>query len=435
MLISILHSFVNLFAGGRSGSKTILFFLYCLFLTFFLFYKKKLFSKFSVVWGFVALCLFYFYGIISHLFLSNLYGISPLAFSITGHNGELSSTTLTHIHEAKAALGYILAKVGLIHFQTLDAGGAYLGILPGWWLFVGALLLLIVLFYVFVSFEKLAPFYENKTKLRKIIFLFGYAIISFSLVKTGLDGGLFTPSLLALLLSLLLFLRFYWGKDNRVLLLVYFSGALLSVVCVLYFSTWAGGIPLMQASGTLMLVTVILLFFYTPPKKLYLFSAILLFFISWWLASTRDRDIYTYGALPIEKGEQYFSFNTKTNSIEEKTNEFSTTIARLVMRDKKNLSYAPIAAPGKTCAQGGLLAMAEATLLTKQSFIPAKDDIVRFVVRSTKETHFGYESTIRIVMPACLPEPLTVIDALLRKQNIDFYVMVNPVFYDESVGH
>lgn len=428
------HSFVNLFAGGRSDSKTILFFVYLLLLSLFLFYKKPLFTKIKPQWGVFSLGLFYLYGLVSHFFLSRLYSISPTAFSITGNNGELSSTTLTHIHEAKGALGYLLSKVGFTHFERLDAGGAFLGLFPLWWLFVGAALLITTLCFSFIGFKKLSHIYEQKSIRYKLLFLFGYAIVSFSLVKTALDGGILTPSILSIILAIVLFFRFHKQKDTRALLLCYFGLSLLVSFSVLYFSDWAGGLALMQASAVLMLLVFLILFLYKAPKKIYLFSALLLFSLSWWLASVRDREIYHYGATNISIGDRYFSYNTHLHKLEDTTANSETTISALAKAAHKNLSYGPVAVPGKTCAEGGLLTVGKATFLTKEAFVPEKNDSIRFVVKERTETALGWENQVSIVMPACLPEPLTVIDDILRKQNVNFYVMVNPVFYDESVG-
>ena len=156
MLIDVAHSFVNLFAGGRSEIKTLLFFCYLLLLlgTYLLFKKSNVRVKWRLPlkWPIIVLCVGYLYGLVLHLWYSMSLSVSPMDFLITGRNGELSSTTLTHIHEPKGAIAQTLSLFGIGGLRTSDAGGAYIGEVPGWVLSLGTVAIVTAIVPVTVYF-------------------------------------------------------------------------------------------------------------------------------------------------------------------------------------------------------------------------------------------------------------------------------------------
>ncbi len=435
-MFQVLHSFVNLFAGGRSDSKTILFLLYLLVLVVLVnLFKKDTFSRLSVRWGIVNVGFLYLYGLISHVMLFKYYNLPLNSFAITGNNKEISSTSLFSIHEVKGVIGFILSKFGIGQLQTIDAGGVYTNLLSSWWFIVGAILIAISILFVIFYIYKFSQYYSTGNRWKNILFIIWYAVISFSLVKTAIDGGVLTPSLLALLVSIYLFNYMRWQKDNRVPLLAIFITSIVGFIAVLIFPNWSGGIVLMQLLGTLLLLTTLTLGIFGAPKNIYIIISIVLLLVSWWLGSVRDREIFKYGSVTINKGESYFSYNTKGHMLEESISPSGTTISRVVKLQQKNLSYAPISVPGKTCSQNGIPQFIDVLIKTKVPMQAVKTPYLNIFVKDQIYNEPWWNNEVTIILQSCLPEILTVIDDILKEQGINFYVMVDPLFYDEHITH
>lgn len=430
----ILHSFVNIFAGGRSDSKTILFLLYLTLLLLFIYLSKKMVRKIPMIYGILSLGLLYIYGLISHIFLSRYYGVSLRDFVITGNNGEISSTTLSHIHEAKGVVGFILSKLGIGQLQSIDAGGAYSHTLSSWWFFIGSVLLISSIVFTVLSIWNFTNQYTKENKTKNILFILWYAVVSFALVKTAIDGGIMSPILLAIFSSIFVFGHMQKQRDNRPILLSVFAISIVSFVIVLTFSNWSFGIVLMQVIGTLLLLTNISIFIFGAPKRIYIISALALFLISWWMASSRDQSIFKYGQTIINQKSYYLFYDDNDALVQRGEIDKDTTIKDITKLKNKNISYAPISVPGKTCNENSLPNFADVTIKTDK---PLESIQNSFIFIKNKDQFFDgrfWQTKTTIIMTPCLPEPLTVIDGVLRKQGFDFYVMVNPVFYDESIA-
>ncbi len=434
MLFFILHSFTNLFAGGRSDSKTVLFFAYLAALLLFVYLTKKIIRKIPTVYAVVSLALLYVYGLVSHIFLSHYYGTSLRSFVITGNNGEISSTTLSHIHEAKGVVGFILYKFGIGELQAIDAGGAYTHILAPWWFSIGAVLLVCSIVFVVLSIWNFSTQYTKESKGKNILFILWYAIVSFSLIKTAIDGGICSPVLLSIGISVYLFYFLQKQKDNRPVLLGIFAGSIVSFILVLSMPDKSWDIVLMQAVATILLLTNISIFIFGAPKRIYIISAMALFLMSWWMASVRDQGIFKYGQTMIDQNSYYFFYDDQNNSIEKITLDTTASIKDIAALRGKNLSYAPISVPGKTCNENSVPGFADVLIKTNK---PLESIETSFLFIKNKGQSFDgswWQTKVTIMMSPCLPEPLTVIDGTLRAQGFDFYVMVNPVFYDESIA-
>jgi hypothetical protein len=429
----ILHSFVNLFAGGRSDSKTTLFLLYFVSLLFFVYLTKKLIHKIPMIYGVLSLSLLYIYGLISHVFLSRYYGVSLRDFVITGNNGEISSTTLSHIHEAKGVVGFVLSKFGVGQLHSVDTGGAYLHTLSSWWFFIGSALLISSIVFTVLSIWNFTNQYAKENKTKNILFILWYTVVSFALVKTAIDGGIMSPILLALFASIFVFLYMQKQRDNRPILLSVFAVSIVSFVIVLVFPNWPFGIVLMQTISTLLLLTNISILIFGAPKRIYIISALALFLISWWMASLRDQSIFKYSQTIIDPKSYYLFYDDKDALVQRVEIDKDTIIKDIAKLKNKNISYAPISVPGKTCNENSLPNFADVIIKTDK---PLESIQNSFIYIKNKNQFFDgrfWQTKTTIIMAPCLPEPLTVIDGILRKQGFDFYVMVNPVFYDESI--
>jgi hypothetical protein len=433
MVFAILHSFVNLFAGGRSDSKTIIFPIYILALVFLIRFKKNIFTRISLWWGIISLAGLYLYGFVSHILLFHYYNLPLTSFTITGSNGEISSTTLSHTHEAKGVIGFILAKFDIIQLQNTDAGGAYLHLISSWWFVVGAILLAASISFAAFYINKFSKYYSTENIWKNVFFIIWYAIVSFSLVKTAIDGGILTPSLLSIIASIYLFGYMQKQKDARIPLLIIFITSLIGFAGVLVFPDWSGAIVLMQSLGTLLVLTTLSLGIFGAPKNIYILISVLLLLISWWMASSRDQEIFKYGQISIEKGEVYFSYDTQTHSIVKTISEHNILLKNIVKSEHKNLSYAPISVPGKTCSEGSLPQVVDVLIKTREPIQTIKSNYLDIFVKDQKYEKLWWDNDVSIVMKPCSPEALTVIDDTLKQHKFDFYVMVNPLFHDEFI--
>lgn len=347
---------------------------------------------------------------------------------------EISSSTLTHIHEAKGAVGFLLSKFGIDQLQTVDAGGAYLGLFPGWWLLVGGLLLISSIIFAFISILNFSALYRTGDKLKNTLFIFGYAVLSFSLVKTAIDGGIFSPVLLAIGLGIFIFSFMQKQKNNQVILLGVFAISIIGLLAVLLTPQWTVRLLPIQCIATLTLLTSILIYVFGTPKRIYLGISVVLFLIAWWMASFRDQSIFRYGKTTIDKGQSYLFYDSTSHTAKRIMSEQDFTIRDITRLQNKNLSYAPVSVPGKTCSENSLPQFINVLVKTKSPLNTIQTPHLNIVIKA--QTHNGswWDNNVLMMAPSCTPEVLTVIDDTLKTNGFDFYVMVDPVFYDESVA-
>ena len=218
-------------------------------------------------------------------------------------------------------------------------------------------------------------------------------------------------------------------------ILLIFTLSILSFANILVSPDWSFGIVLMQTIGTLLILTILSMCMFDSLKMIHIVLAVFLFLISWWFASTRDQAIYRYGQIAIANGDSYFFYDAEKHSVQKTISDENIRIKDRVRAQNKNLSYTPIAVPGKTCSEGTAPKYVETVIKTTK---PVEDIKTSFLFIKNKGQSFDgqwWETNATIIMSPCLPEPLTIIDDTLRQDGFDFYVMVNPIFYDESIAN
>lgn len=439
MILNILHSFVNIFAGGRSEIKTLLFVLYFTILSaLYLLLKKYSFKKLEWKYFGITLLVMYLYGLFLHIFYTLYNHLSVTDFLITGNNGEISSSTLWHTHIAKAFLGQIFSFFNKNQLQTIDAGGAYIGLIPSPILLLGSVILIILLsqsiLYFVTSFKELLT---NKNSRQKIFLILGYAMISFSLVKTTIDGGILNPSLGIGLIFITLFILRLKGKN---IANYYYLSSIIGVVLLfssLYIDTFKYGNSLdVSLIASLLLLYTMLLYATEDEIRLQFFIPILVLLASsWWVASIRDRSIYEYSNTPLPSGQQFYFYNEKSKEVEKIKNEKNQTIGQLSRKLNKNITYMPITASGITCMESALPQRFSTEIIsTKQIFKNEMPPSPYIEITNNDSVSFGknWQTNLHILVNPCIPEPLSVINGELEKNNINTYLFVNPLFYSES---
>lgn len=429
-MFSVLHSFVNLFAGGRSNVKVILFmvFLLSLFLSVIFFKKIK---SIRLCFFVVPLVSLYIIGGFLHLFLLKMYHFTLGTFFITGNNNELSSSVISHTHEAKVFVGSLLQLIGNSNLSTIDAGGAYLGIFPDTIVFLGALLLL---FVIIMGTLLINQFYlgSSTTRVGRNLFICWYAIVVFSLIKGAIDGGILSLIVPVVLLSIAFFL-YIRKRIAPVILYGAIGTGLVGCMLVVIYPAASWAIIVMQAVSTFFLLGLLSLCITKTHPRIFTIFFCTLFLMSWWLASVRDRSLYSYGAIELHSGDSYNIFDRVSGSVEKRISQKAETINSIVKKEQVNLSYGPISIPGRTCFSHGIPSISTRTILTKKSFESIEDADLSIVKIRERFDGTWWRTDILITTSSCLPEPLSMFDAEMRRHGFDFYVMVEQQVYDDTI--
>jgi hypothetical protein len=187
----LLHNFINTFAGGRSEVKVGIFLFYIVFLSAVALLPNVL--NFLAKWRiktnllFIAIFTTFLYGFALLLVFFQKLGISIKSFVAVFHNDEVSSTMLLHNHLLKGFNGFVLNLFHAAKQENVDTGFAFVGLLPSVWYIIGGVLVFASAVLLLLKF---AEIYKD-TKANKAVFVILYAIVSFSILKNMLDGGLF----------------------------------------------------------------------------------------------------------------------------------------------------------------------------------------------------------------------------------------------------
>lgn len=440
MMLTILHSFVNIFAGGRSDIKTFLFFLYLVLLSvIFILFKKYSFKSFRWIWFGITLLSMYIYGLVLHIFYIFSNNLKLSDFILTGNNGEISSSVFYHTHIAKGVIGQIFSLFGKNQFPTTDAGNAYVGIFPSWILLIGSTLFIFILFqavYYFISsFKKIILNVNNR---QKVFLILGYALITFSLIKTSIDGGIFNSGFI---ISTIFIILFILRKNGKFLMKHYYF--LTSIGFILLFiglyidssSYYYYFLPLLSFASLFLLYTLV---FYLTEHKInsqFLFILIILFLSGWWMTSVRDRSFYDYSQTLLAKDGSVYIYNSDKKEVETLKVAQNQSILQLSKTLDKNITYIPVVVPGVLCMEKAVDKEIYFNLITsfpinKDKFTPSL-----FIKIKNKESIFNgknWETKLEVTLNPCTPESLSVIDGELQKNGINSYLMINPILNDST---
>ena len=269
MILNIIRSFIDIFAGGRSDVKIILFALYSLLLvSIYFIFKNRSTKTPKWKWFGISLLAMYIYGLFLYVFyaLSNHLLLSD--FFITGNNSEVSSSTIWHTHVAKGVMGQIIALFSKTNFTTMDNGGAYIGLIPSSVFLFGSLLFVIIILQAIVYFAtSFKTFLIDKNNRQKIFIILGYIIISFSLIKRSIDGGMLNPDFIVSMIFIILFVLRSKGMPlTRYYYLISAVGiTLLFIGLYLDFFSYGSSLGIASIAVIILLYNLIL---YASEKKL-----------------------------------------------------------------------------------------------------------------------------------------------------------------------
>ena len=359
-------------------------------------------------------------------------------FIITGNNGEISSSVIYHTHIAKAFIGQIFSIFGKNQFQTTDAGNAYIGIFPSPIFFIGSIILTFLIlqavYYFSTSFRELLI---NKNKKQKIFLIIGYAIISFSIIKTSVDGGILNPSFILGAIFIFLFVLREKGKLLNNYYLFFILISILFLFLGLFFYPLVYNKIYLWISVFTALFTLYSFIFYLSEKTInfkIIISLLILFMLGWWQNSFQDRDIYLYSKKIIKEGQKIYIYNSNKNGIDIIENKKAQSILDFSKEIDKNITYLPVMIPGINCVEKSDQINFSFLLITRS--IPNFTNYSDFIeIKKGLAIPVGdkWKTSISFLVNNCTPEILSAIDGELRNNKIDNYLIVNPKIYGNII--
>ncbi len=418
-----IHSFINIFAGGRSFTKVVLFLVYLLLILLAINLKVAL-PKIKDRWKNVlvgAVLLAYLLNIGSFIWFYHHYGFNYQDYVIAENHGELSSTKLLHNHTFKVVSGTILSFTHKANQENIDTGYAFVGMVPDWVAWAGIILIIVVLYLL--AWQFLSAWQQEKfPRLYGLIF----AIVTFSIVKNIVDGGPFTHEA-AVSIPLFVYLVFRgkaWLK-NAILIWALFYVAL--VVGCYWLGMYSG---FSDFSFQLYLIC------------LYAFAMMALFYVSWGkavnrpallcgifialmfyyplsadlsLASYRHQAIGDEGALvglfhdphnPAYKPVKILGNMTIYSYLPDQ----HTTVGQILNEQDLLDNFQPVTVPGETCLTHGSRTRFDFVLSTFEQFHPVT---VKEMFNSIKELgsdHGLFRYQVELAFPQCWPREVNVVE-------------------------
>lgn len=419
MFLATLHSFINLFADGYSNIKTILFFIYLPLLGgLYLIFKDKHLKTISWHYFGGSLLLMYLYGFALQIFYNISNNIPQLTQSVTSNNGDLSFSSIWHIHLLKACIGVFFP-----YLKNVDAGTSYLSFFPNYIFIIGAILLIIILiqtiFYFISSFKNLLT---NKNNRQQIFLIIGYALLSFSLIKTSIDGGIFRPTAIVSFFFLLLFIF-----KSKLPKYHYYISFVLGFILLIAFSFSRYGSDGMYIQSAALILLYNLVFYLTEETinlpTVFLFTAS--FFMSWYFEAYREIGVYTYSNRTASKNGYVYYYDDTDREIKKITPTSGQTLDDLAKLLDKNINYLPFSIPGVTCTNNVLkrdkiLTLISQTPITKNTF--AHSSYLNIESENSIKVRDKWETKLKVTEVSCLPERSEALNGELMQSNIVSYI-------------
>ncbi len=235
----VIHTLVDVFAGGRSSVKVDLFFVYVILLSTIALVlgKGEILSQLKIrnFWVLLSVLATFTYSTALMIVFYRHWGLDISDFVVVLHNGEVTSTMLLHNHIMKGFNGWVLHWFGMAGQENLDAGYSLLHLLPNTYYLVGGVFFAVAAVFLILKFVEL----YKKQQGHNLLFIVLYSTVSFSLLKNMLDGGVLnreTPLALAGLCFILLWTTPAKFKDIYKVLAWSFSplAVYLGVILILW---------------------------------------------------------------------------------------------------------------------------------------------------------------------------------------------------------
>lgn len=431
-----LHIFTNIFAGGRSSTKTIGFFLF-LALCFTIYYigpyprLPKLASLNKILTsGVVALFLL---GLCGHVYIiSHAHG-NIFADYIFFNQQEISSSSVQHNHVLKGAIGLALSKTTLAWQENIDIGTPFLPLLPSPF-FISALLgIIFVTACTLLTTVRLA----NKTVAGAWFTMLCWSITSFVVIKNIIDGGLFNSEALVTLTFWIVLL--YEKTNNLITLLLRAIFVSLCISCVLLLAHKSEAhieVLLHTISQTVSLGLLYICATLWSHKLMYprLRGLVLIFTVLTLVPATwRDFAIIEYDKTVIAAQDKVYASGftslgptfSKLNQIGDlgvysHTAASSTTIENIINEHHLLDNYYPLLLEWQHYFPTGEPHIYSFTLITNLA-PPSNWSSGSVHIYTTPLQHTNTRYAVSARIPQCFPRPLNIMHQALRETGQDVF--------------
>lgn len=451
------HAVIDLFAGGRSLVKVELFLAYLVFLAVLVlvipFFKFLQTVKVKNSWLLASVLASFAYNISLLFVFFSKWGFKARDFVVLFNNGEISSTMILHNHLMKGFNGTFLNWFGSASQENADTGFAFVGLLPTPLYLIGAVFVLISAVLLIGKFIEL----YNKQDKRRMVFLVTYAIVSFSLLKNMLDGGVFNRETPIALFGLLLIIYYQvkdWTGVYRESAHYYLSAIPLVGFILLILIFWGAGLinigavttTLFSSLAFLVGITGLVLYQFGQSNR-QKFATILLCLAVLMLAQPLYDSVFTYmnsrrlieteGVIvglynepKLVDGQDWELEDTIGNmSIYRVKPIASTRINEILLGNKLLGNLSPISLPGSNC--NVLEDEPYQISFVLSTITPFENNGVefkyaRFVeVEKTSRKNNLYRYQVKVEFESCAPRILNILQELVRSNGHETFFLTN----------
>lgn len=442
-----IRAFTKILAGEKSYVKTTLLLVYLISLGFvtLLVASRAREGSARKKWGIalaVSLGVSYALNLASILWFMIVHRFPLSEFVVTMSNGDISSTQLMHNHVLKGAVGIFsqFYKGGV--YEGVDAGVAFVGLIPTWFFALAAVAFVAALVSAIGYFGHIISEYITGKKKGLLLFVFLYGLSSFVLLKNTLDGGLFDYAVL----PAALFLMLASGVQRSVAIRNSFAlGALtyMALACAFAHVTIAEGsiAPLVYFYRSVVAFIVLYAIYFAlhsrANPRLKVLVALGAASVLWYPVQTNIGVIrYEKVAINQEEGAIVSTYGTPSGAEYSELGRIGdlkvyrylpaavegTTVDSLVKENRLYSNFYPVSVPWNTCVP---LDNSIDYTFRMTSFTPvsvAGNDLVtllNFRLESVGAGLHTYAVTLRT--NGCLPRPLDVIKEFFRSQGVQTF--------------
>jgi len=450
LLRLILHEIVNIFAGGRSLAKVYAFLLYvCLLVLAASLPVKKGINLPAPKWRrwlVIFLMLGFFLNLCSFLAFTYTNRLRLFDTFLINSNSELSSTSLFHNHVLKGMLGKWLSLFNVTNLENSDPGLVFANMFPNaFWLVISLVICIVGILFILHFRSLIDPDSTTGSWLSAMIL---YAILSFSLLKNLIDGGIGNEEAV---ISLALWFGIYYPHYRWKTVAI--SAGLFLYLCIqIWLNSINSSLPLQTQLYSsiaiifhwLLLVFILLPFWYTSQQKTYNRLTLLLVTLAL-LACVhqiqRGWNLYAYEqtvltsdagaiiALYHDPGDADYQLLYALGPLNfyRFFPDQPTRIAMVLDQQQVIANFYPIAIPWESCFPTGTTDTYTFLLQTKKPLPTNKyaDAVVELNAQPVTQTDGQYTYQASLAIQPCHPRTVNIIQESIRRLGNDSFVIIN----------
>jgi hypothetical protein len=435
-----LHVATNLFAGGRSTTKTVGFFLFLAIILCVnqLKLQPRALQTKKIRQVLVSSVVFLFLlGVLGQLYITQKSSGNVFADHIFFSQQEISSSNLTHIHVLKGVVGTLLAPTHFAWQENVDIGLPFLPLLPKYFFVI----CLLGILFVCIITVLLNPNNMAHQAKRPWLYILCWTLASFSMLKNIVDGGFFNSETLVMFTFWLILL---FGKEKKagthIALCTFIS------LCMSLFFYWANPQPqhevllhaLLQTTSLGLLSLCALHWIYDLQtfrlRVLVLVFTCIALVPSFW----RDAAIINYARTTITSEDvvHISSFSNITSATKHASigmlsfytfNPTTPTRLNNLLQEHRLLAnFYPALVEWQHCFPAGRPHLYSFTLSSNQP-LPSQWKNGKIVLTSKLVSAFKqkkiYAASVHV--PQCYPRPLNIIHQALRQNGQEVFSITN----------